>query len=401
MKLVLAVALLTALAFIGSRVSVVGLLLTRIERLAGIRHLLLTGTEFVLVGLVLGSHVGFGVLDPATLTGLAPCFGLGLAWIGLLFGVQWDMRRLPAPTRALLPAALWQATLTGAIVASGTHALLQLVVGWPNDTSLVAALSLGAAAAGTAGVPASIRQADAGLARLLRTIADVDGVIPILTFGLVCCLPLFHAGDTRFWLWLISSIGLGLAVGLVVIVLGSYRLSEDDLLVVLLGAVLLGGGAALFLSLSPLLVNAIAGVLIANVARPRTCSAVRRLLLQGDREVYILFLLLAGALWNPGRLEVLGLALLYVVVRILGKWLAAGWALHRWLPHDQDRRVGLGLVSHDALAVAIAINLRLLVATPMADLVVTVVLVGVIINELVAPLLAVRAMGPGDPEPAA
>ncbi|MBT6150048.1 MAG: hypothetical protein HOH74_31700, partial [Gemmatimonadetes bacterium] len=61
----------------------------------------------------------------------------------------------------------------------------------------------------------------------------------------------------------------------------------------------------------------------------------------------------------------------------------------------------LGLVSHDALAVAIAINLRLLVATPMADLVVTVVLVGVIINELVAPLLAVRAMGPGDPEPAA
>ena len=84
MKLVLAVALLTALAFVGSRVSFIGLLLARIERLSGIRHLLLTGTEFVLVGLLLGSHVGVGVLDAAILTGLAPCFGLGLAWIGLL-----------------------------------------------------------------------------------------------------------------------------------------------------------------------------------------------------------------------------------------------------------------------------------------------------------------------------
>ena len=133
---------------------------------------------------------------------------------------------------------------------------------------------------------------------------------------------------------------------------------------------------------------------------------MQRLLLQGDRAVYILFLLLAGALWLPGRIEILGLALLYVVVRILGKWLAAGWALRQWLPRDQDRRVGLGLVSHDGLAVAIAVNLRLLIATPMADLVTTVVLVGVIINELLAPLLAARSVGSGsiasgDPEPAA
>ena len=76
------------------------------------------------------------------------------------------------------------------------------------------------------------------------------------------------------------------------------------------------------------------------------------------------------------------------------------------MPRDQDRRVGLGLVSHDGLAVAIAVNLRLLIATPMADLVTTVVLVGVIINELLAPLLAARSVGSGsiasgDPEPAA
>jgi hypothetical protein len=399
MKLVLAVALLTALAFVGSRVSFIGLLLARIERLSGIRHLLLTGTEFVLVGLLLGSHVGVGVLDAAILTGLAPCFGLGLAWIGLLFGIQWDLRRLPPQTRALIPAAILQAVLTGAIVTGGTVTLLQWYLGWDTATAWVAALSLGAAAAGTAGVPASFRSvSNGGLSRLLRTIADVDGLVPILAFGLVCCLPLLHDGDPRFWLWLSSSVGLGLVVGLLVTALGAYRLSEDDLLVVLLGAVLLGGGTALLLSLSPLLVNAVAGVLIANLARRRTCSAVRRLLLEGDRAVYILFLLLAGALWNPDGLEALGLALLYVVVRIFGKWLGAGWALRHWLPATHTRHVGLGLVSHDGLAVAIAVNLRLLTATPMADLVTTVVLVGVIVNELLAPLLAARTVGIGEPE---
>lgn len=388
MKLVLVVALLTALAFIGSRASAVGLVLARLERLPGVRHLLLTGTEFVLVGLLLGSHVGLGVLDQATLEGLAPVFGLGLAWIGLLFGVQWDLRRLTATTRALIPVAVLQATLTGAIVAAGAYVLLQWSLGWPTDESIVVALSLGAAAAGTAGLPSSLSDAaKPGLPRLLRTIADVDGLVPIIAFGLVCCLPLLHDGDTRFWLWLGTSAGLGLAVGLLVIVLGSYRLSEDDLLVVLLGAVLLGGGVALLLSLSPLLVNAVAGVLIANVARPRTCSAIRRLLLQGDRVIYILFLLLAGSLWNPRGFEALALALVYVVVRILAKWLVGGWALRHWLPEAHVRRVGLGLVSHDALAVAIAVNLRLLLDTPIVDLLTTIVLVGVIVNELVAPLL--------------
>ncbi len=223
MKLVLTVALLTALAFIGSRVSFVSLLLTRIERLAGIRHLLLTGTEFVLVGLLLGSHVGVGVLDVTILTGLAPSFGLGLAWIGLLFGVQWDLRRLPASTRALIPSAIVQAALTGAIVASGTFALLQLMLNWAFEPSLVAALSLGAAAAGTAGIPStSGASTDQGLSRVLRTIADVDGLVPILTFGLICCLPLLHDGDPRMWLWLSSSIGLGLAAGLRAVVLGTH-----------------------------------------------------------------------------------------------------------------------------------------------------------------------------------
>lgn len=390
MKIVLAAILLTALVVIGSRISVIHLILARIERVPGVRHLLLTGTEFVLVGLLLGTHVGFGVLDGATLSGLAPAFGLGLAWIGLLFGIQWDLRRLPPTTRALIPASIAQAAGTGIFVAVGTKALL-LTLGWSAASSWLGALSLGAAAAGTAGIPDSIRT-DAGLQRLLRTVADVDGVVPILTFGLVCCMPLLHGGNPQWWVWLAFSVGLGLAVGLVVIVLGTYRLSEDDLLVVLFGAVLLSGGTALQLSLSPLLVNAIAGVLIANVARPRTCAAIRRLLLEGDRAVYILFLLLAGALWNPTPDSSLALALLYVVVRIVGKWLSAHWALRNWLPKEQLRRVGLGLVSHDGLAVAIAVNLRLLTDSPMADLVTTVVLVGVMINELLAPLMAATAV---------
>jgi hypothetical protein len=403
-KLVLVASLVTALAFAGARVSILRLALARVAGRTGVRHLQLTGTEFLLAGLVLSSG-GLDVLDDAVLAGLTPILGLGLSWIGLLFGIQWEIRRLDVATRAGLWPALLQAGIVMAVVAAPLAALLR----WRFEASgalvLVAAATLGAAASDTAHGPSATLARDVGgrrrgLLRLLRLIADVDGLVAVAVFGAVCWLPALHGGAGSPAAWAALSLGLGVVVGLIVVALTAYRVDEEERLLILLGAILGGGGAALSLSLSPLFVNAVAGAVVANLAGPRTLRSLRSLLVRGDRAVYVLFLILVGARWHPTVPAVIGLAVVYWVLRTAGKQLGAWLAFRRSLAHldagaggvggpGVARRLGLGLLAHGGLAVAVVVNLQLVLGrSPLVDAVTTIVLLGVVVSELTSPALA-------------
>ncbi len=73
------------------------------------------------------------------------------------------------------------------------------------------------------------------------------------------------------------------------------------MLLVVMGAITFSGGLALYLSLSPLLVNLIAGVVVANLARGRARAGIRNVLMRGEHSIYILFLILVGACWKKSR----------------------------------------------------------------------------------------------------
>jgi hypothetical protein len=196
-----------------------------------------------------------------------------------------------------------------------------------------------------------------------------------------------HGGDGTVWHWAALSVGTGGLLGVTVVALTSYRLSDDEHLLVLLGTVLTGAGLALYLSLSPLFVNAVAGVVIANLAGHRPLAVLQSLLVRGDRAVYVLFLLLAGAQWQPQGATVFALALLYVVLRTAGK-MAGGWAGFRGRVDDAtSRSVGAGLLSHGGLAVAVVVNLQQVHdgRSAVIDVVTTLVLVGVVVSEFVSP----------------
>ena len=53
----------------------------------------LTGTEFLVLGLLLGPQF-LNLMDPETQKGLAPLTALLLGWIGLLFGFQFEIKKL-------------------------------------------------------------------------------------------------------------------------------------------------------------------------------------------------------------------------------------------------------------------------------------------------------------------
>ncbi|MBT4501809.1 MAG: hypothetical protein HOC74_29025 [Gemmatimonadetes bacterium] len=391
MKLVVVAALVTVIAILGSRLS-----FTRLRLPLGLENFFLTGTEYVLVGLLLGS-AALDLLDASTLQSLHPFMGLGLSWIGMLFGVQWEfkrLRRIPPPTFAV---ALLQAVVTMIAVALPFYLLFRRLFAYETDIVLICAISLAAAASdtgqsGLALVTRGKEIAKKPLVPLLQNVSNLDGLVGVIAFGLVSCLAQLHDG-TPAYQWIGISVGLGLTVGLLMAALTAYRLKEEEMLLVVIGSIAFGGGLALYLNLSPLLVNLIAGAVVANLARSRGQAGIRSVLLRGERSIYVLFLILVGAAWQLGSLWIFLLAFLYLVSRIAGKLLGGGLASRLFLPPSLAAGgIGLGLLSHGGMALAIVVNLHQIHRSALTDVVISIILLGMLVSELIGPTLLRRTL---------
>ncbi|MGC9329520.1 MAG: hypothetical protein ACP5I1_17935, partial [Candidatus Hinthialibacter sp.] len=81
----------------------------------GAQSLFMAGVEFLLIGLIAGPRVA-NVLSEEALHQLSPVLSLGLGWIGLLIGLQFDRREL-----LRIPARIW---LMGATISLATSGVL-------------------------------------------------------------------------------------------------------------------------------------------------------------------------------------------------------------------------------------------------------------------------------------
>ena len=392
MKLVLAAILIVVIAFVGSRLSFVHIRLP-----LGVRNIFLTGIEYLLVGFLLGGAV-LDLLDTATLDGLYPFVGMGLSWIGMLFGVQWEFRRLSHIPGRVFGVALVQSLITIFVVAVPFFLLFSRFFSYETGLLVIAAVTLAAAASGTASSGLSLFSRNTPsparpLMRLLTNVSNIDDLVGLTAFGLISCLAVLHAGTSTF-VWIGVSAGLGLTVGLLIVALTTYRLRDDEMLLVVMGAITFSGGLALYLSLSPLLVNLIAGVIVANVARERARGGIRNVLLRGEHSIYIIFLILVGAGWRIESVWLLALVPVYVLVRTLGKTLGGFVSVRLFLPGSRALSgLGLGLLSHGGMAVAIVVNLHQIHRSEVTDAVISVVLPGIILSELIAPASTRRLLG--------
>jgi hypothetical protein len=391
MKLVVVAALVAVIALLGSRIS-----FTRIKLPLGLANLHLIGTEYVLVGLFLGSTF-LNLLDTPTLEALFPILGLGLSWIGMLFGVQFELRRLTHIPVTVIAITLLQAIVTMTAVALPFYFLFESLFDYQTEIALIGALSLAAAASdtGQSGIALIARNVPTRARptlRLLQNISHMDGLVGVIAFGLISCAGSLH-NESPAYIWIGVSLGLGLAVGLLIAALTATRLNNEEMLLVVIGGVAFGGGLALYLNLSPLLVNLIAGVVVANVGRARARSGIREVLLTGERSIYILFLILVGAGWQIGSFWTVLFVLVYLVSRSLGK-LLGGYFSVSMLPPESGfpRLLGMGLLSHGGIAIAIVVNLHQIHRSELTDLVISIVLIGMLASQLVSPMLTRRLL---------
>jgi len=443
MNVVLGFVVILLLSFAASRLA-----LFRGKLSLGTQSFFGAGTEFLLIGLILGPAVT-QVLTDQVLVQLSPVLSLGLGWIGLLVGLQFDRREV-----VRIPAAVWK---LGAVISLITFLVTFTALDWslpflfrwigagsladdvPRRDYHFLAARLGFLLAWMATVSTSSplalvkRDADAcgGGIRLLQLLTEVRAPLAIGVMGVWYCfnhvsisgyseaekqlihhVSSFHAPLPDFVLtepvlsgpqWMVLTLLLGVALGWMLHYLTSERLEESEMLLLTAGSVIFSGGLSSYLHLSPLFVNLIMGMTLANLPnfyRGRTFNR----LLAAEKPFYVVFMILTGALWPPLSPIILGLFPIYAAGRAAGLWLGSGLGILVFLPPAArpSPHLGLALLPQGGIALALAMDFVLIHPGVMAEIALNVVILSVLVHQVFGPALLtafLRASGDLEKKP--
>ncbi len=227
---------------------------------------------------------------------------------------------------------------------------------------------------------------------LIRYISSLDGLLGLMIFGLLFCYVRpdspEETGLSAFWSLVAINLGLGLTVGFLFNSLVAQRFSSEELLLIVTGMVTLSGGIAAYLHLSPLFVCMMMGIVVVNVSRAK--ERVIETLVHAERPVYMILLVFAGAIWRVGDPTLFLLAVVYLLVRSVGKLVGGYISVHGLAGIPSPGSVGLTLISQGGIAIAMMLNFQQAYQLEVTNAVITIVLLATMVNELISPYLARR-----------
>ncbi|HET9949290.1 MAG TPA: hypothetical protein VFQ22_10240 [Longimicrobiales bacterium] len=370
----------------------------------GRRFLIVSGAEYLLLGVLLGPQVS-GLIQPSTVDQFAPFLTLAFGWVGAVVGAQFylpELLRLPSVAfrTAFLEALLSLTLVSGTIGLAVWWWFSPSREDWVLPAVAAGAIAVASAPAGIAVVSRELR--DRGpIVQQLQVATAIDAVVAIVAFGIL--LDVFHVPPESGIRpptpteWVVISAAIGLVGGALFHLFVGQEQHVDRLFIALAGALILCSGAAAHLRLSPLLPALLVGIVLVNTTSRR--DLLSQLLTTVERPLYFVLLIFAGAAWQPvGRewvLPVLG----FVVVRAIAKTGSARLAARANGVSDAlGPDWGLGLLGHGGLAVAIALNYRLLDPSPVASAVFTATLASLLVTDFLSARI-VHAVLSGDRTP--
>ncbi len=380
-----------------------------VERRLGVTMLVSAGVPFLAMGAFFALP-SVGILTPDVRADLQPAFEFGLGWIGFVIGTQFDLHkleRLPASLGSVIAIESLVPMLTTAGLCS--MAFIGLGVPWRNVDFLRDALVLAACAAPSAPLAVDLWTARVGSkgADLLHQITLLDEVTALALLGTVAIFFRPEASATRWVLpssaWLLVTLGLGVVLGIVTYVLIRGAKSEAEELAFLLGAIALSSGMAGYLALSVPVVCAIAGAQLANLPL-RDLEGLRKTLLDVERPLYLVFLLIVGATWRPTEWQGWVIAPAFVLARTAGKRLGAIWSRRVGPPElPGARAMALALTPQSPISIVAMVSAATLYQGYHPDRVrwgLNAVIIGGVLTEVVIRLFERRyARGLATPLP--
>ena len=390
------------------------------KRIPQLQLLLASGLEYIVLGMMLrlvygnkptdfslseyislsfdeGGHwqkIGLTGLEQ-TLSALGPVVTFGIGAIGLYVGLGTHRSREPKLSSEALKAGAWSAFITFGTTIGVFQVWQFLSSSWLGVQFkyeaglLVAVLVLAATAAvsGTDVVGQIIRHDHPRrgfMTRHLYNTAWVSELIGIVLFGLVFCIV--HVGETSLMReptiieWFAINLAVGISLGAIFWLFLRSELSNERLLVSMLGIVVFASGFAYYLNLSAILVNFIAGLVL---ARSGCGLRLQRSLESLVKPGFIVLYVLLGFSWEPPPLFGWILPGLYVIVRLGGKMLG-GYITYYYseVQEKYSEGFGQGLLAQGGLVAAMALNYQQVYHNSIwTPIVINCLVISVIINE--------------------
>lgn len=372
------------------------------SRNLGLRLLAKTSLFFLILGAVIGPS-GLQLIEPFVLKQMSPIVVIGLGWIGFLYGSTLEFRALKKFRNQMFWTALGEALATFVLVGGAFLGMTRL--GW-LEWDPFAVILLASTAACTAplqrliGTPDTDEESTVELAHFCSRLDDLPG---LLALGLLFSVsPPRIGGSLAFsvFFWFIVQLVLGAVFGWVTDYLyHSIETSEGEtdageLTLVFFGMLCLSSGFAAYLSLSPLFVGVVSGLVFANSSEH--VESLAGALAEKEHTVFVLFLLVSGCYWPFRGFDAWLPLLVYLVVRLLGK--VIGSFVSRRLfwgePKDDHSKAsetfGLALVPQGGLAIAMVVSYLWSFSGSSAAWAINIVHISVIVNDLIAPYLLKR-----------
>ena len=389
-KTILGLLALLGLAYVGGQ-----RWLLEWERRIGISQVVVAGLPFIVLG-VIARRPAVGVLTDSVLTELSPLLRIGLGCVGFVAGFRFDAQRFQGLPASAGRVALLSTVLPAGLVTLSTAPLLLHFSGlsWADamdDPVFVRdALILATAGAMTARSALWMVEGNGGQgtsAQIVR-LEELVGIV-----GLALVASFFRPADPGgTWAvpgmaWFLLTVGLGTVLGLLFYVVFQEARDDAAFTVVTLGAISFSAGAAGFLHLSSVAVAFLAGVLLANF--PGTFRArLRRAVQALERPIYLLSLVVIGALWQADDPRGWLLMPVFAASRLLGKHIAARLAAASPdLPVTAEESRALSISPIGSLAIAIVVSAQLLYPGGSVSLIVSAVIGGSVLTEIFVQLV--------------
>ena len=366
-----------------------GLLVSRAARAVKLPNV----TAFLVAGLVIGPCVA-GIISKEQAASMGIISDAALGFIAYSIGGEFKLSYLKKIGKAPLTITVFQGLSTAVCVDAG---LILFGVDVPLAL-LLGAIALATAPAATLMV---VRQykAHGPVTQMLLPVVAMDDALGLMVYSVSASVAEGMLGGeitVRSMVLtpiveIVGSVALGAALGLLLAFGARFFASRGNKLALSIALVLAGVGLCDMLNLSSLLVCMMIGAVMVNLSQQREV-----LMEQCDRftpPLFLLFFVLSGAELDLAVLPQVGLiGLGYLVLRCIGKW--GGTMLGALTVHaDANIRKYLGLTLLPQAGVAIGMAAMVSMRFPeVGQQVNTIVLAGVLIFELVGPIITKLAL---------
>lgn len=355
------------------------------------------GLLFFILGVTLGPS-GLAALDSAMLTSLDPLLAILVGWIGLQCGLALTVRKdgelIEGAVRTGMVYALITATALGTICWTAIENLFPGAL--PGERPLLAAAALtGTALAASPRVIRLVGQQVHASGMVTHSGESLARVIRVIAIVLLAVAMAFHDRESPSGLndlapteWLLGEVLLGLALGLLADTFIGSEVSESRLVTILAATSLFTTGLALELGMTPLTLNLVAGLTLANFGQRK--AAAHRPFTLLEMPLFNLLLVLIGATWHMPESMLIPMLGIGIVVLRIGVMSLAGTVAGRAIDPSSPglRRLGLVTIGQGGPALAIALTYTTIAEPGASQGVLTIALLSVLLNDIWAAAAA-------------